>query len=131
MLVVFVMRSTKRYDVESLPTNVSRPLQLIPPVRAMREPFHWPVRSIVTVIFGFEPLRVPVHLPARLWSGVVAAEAVGAKAAIARMIVMVRTLYRFMAGIVSLVTDRRTVRVWLSHSEEACSEDGDAHRHEL
>ena len=81
MLVVFVMRSTKRYDVESLPTNVSRPLQLMPPRKAMREPFHWPVKLIVTVIFGFEPLRVPVHLPARLWSGVVAAESWYQKAA--------------------------------------------------
>ena len=73
VLVVFVMRSTKRYDVASLPTNVSRPLQLIPPPKAMCEPLHWPVRSIVTVIFGFAPSKVPLHFSARLWSGVVAA----------------------------------------------------------
>ena len=94
------MRSMKRYDVASLPTNVSAPLQLIIPARVMREPFHWPVRSIVTVIFGFAPLTVPLHRPARLSSGAVAAEAVGAKAAIARMIVMARRLDCFMAGIV-------------------------------
>ena len=66
----------------------------------MREPFHWPVGSIVTAIFGFAPLRMPLQLPARLQGGMVAAAAV-AKAAIARMIVMARTLARFMAGICS------------------------------
>ena len=93
------MRSMKRYDVASLPTNVSAPLQLIPPAMVMREPFHWPVRSIVAVIFGFAPLTVPLHRPARLWSGV-AAEAAGAKAAIAMMIARVRRLDGFKARIV-------------------------------
>ena len=70
--------------------------------RTMREPFHWPVRSIVTAIFGFAPLRMPLHLSARLRGGMVAAEAAAvAKAAIARMIVMARTLARLMAGICS------------------------------
>ena len=106
----------KRYDVASLPTNVSAPLQLIPPAMVMREPFHWPVRSIVAVIFGFAPLTVPLHRPARLWSGVVAAEAAGAKAAIARMMKMVKMLGRFIAGIVLEATVRllstETIKRW-------------------
>jgi signal transduction histidine kinase len=48
------------------------------PVSVVREPFHCPVRSIVTTILGFTPSRVPVQRPARLWSDAVLAEAVGA-----------------------------------------------------